>query len=376
LPALPPPLHDQSAVHINFVDDAAGLDRALQALAPAPTLYLDTEFHAERRYAPQLLLVQIAAGPDAVWVIDPLHAPLAALGPALQGKTWAAHGASVDLRLLHAHTGARPARLLDTQLLGGLAGARWPAQLGALCARFLGDAPEKGQALTDWSARPLRADQLRYAVEDVLSVIRLTAAPALQPRRGWALDLGDELIESALQEPNPDEAWISLDVAAELDAPTRAALHQLCAWREATARARDLPPHQLLPLAQLLDLARRRPAELEGLRANRRLPRSLIQRDGAEILAELAAARRAPATPEPVAPAIRARSTRLQAWAEAVGAELGIAPGLLLPPGLAIALAAGESPAIGWREAAIGGDLQAYLQGRTGLTVDGRRAPI
>ena len=39
-------------------------------------LGLDTEFHSERRYHPELMLVQIANRKGDVWIVDPKTVPM------------------------------------------------------------------------------------------------------------------------------------------------------------------------------------------------------------------------------------------------------------------------------------------------------------
>jgi ribonuclease D len=86
-------------------------------------------------------------------------------------------------------TGAPLGPVFDTQVAAGLLG--FPAQIGyaELVRQLLGVELAKGHARTDWARRPLSAEQLAYAADDVrylpalaaLLAERLTAAG----RRGW-----------------------------------------------------------------------------------------------------------------------------------------------------------------------------------------------
>jgi ribonuclease D len=348
------------------------LDALLHALIPLPSLALDTEFHAERRYLPALLLVQIAAPDGRAWVIDPLAVPLTGLGPALAGKEWITHGGAQDLRLLHAATGALPGRLLDTQLLAGLSGLPWPARLGDLAQAVLGEPVDKGAALEDWSRRPLPPHQLSYALADARVTLRLAEALRAAPgaRLDWAYAAGEELVNDALR-VNTDWQWQNMEVAARLDGPARAALSALLAWREAEAEAQNIPPHQIFTNPMALDLARRAPTDLGALARNRRLPPQLQKKHGAALVALIQRAAHAEPPPGPTVQSL-ALSRALSVWAEIAGPALGIAAGLALPEPLRGAIALrGRGALQGWREEALGARLEAFLEGREQIGVAG-----
>jgi ribonuclease D len=348
------------------------LDALVAELRPLPLLAVDTEFHAERRYLPALLLVQLAAPDGRAWVIDPLAVPLTGLGPALDGKEWITHGGTQDVRLLHAATGALPGRLLDTQLLAGLSGLPWPARLGDLAQAVLGEPIDKGAALEDWSRRPLPPHQLSYALTDARVTLRLADALRSAPgaRLDWAYAAGQELVNDALQ-VNTDAQWQQLEVAARLDGPARATLSALLAWREVEAEAQNIPPHQIFTNPMALDLARRAPADLGALARNRRLPPQLQKKHGAALVGLIQKAAHAPPPPGPTVQSL-ALSRALAVWAEIAGPALGIAAGLALPEPLRGALALhGRSALRGWRAEALGDRLVAFLDGRELISAAG-----
>ena len=140
----------------------------------ATLLGLDTEFHAERRYTPLLLLVQIQI-PDAdTWIIDPtkpIHIP--SLRECLLDKAWVVHGGRFDLILLNLFLGDLPPLVWDTQIAAGLLELKYPAPYGHLVEKYLGLCLPKQGALSNWTQRPLTELQLQYAAEDVIHLIPL-----------------------------------------------------------------------------------------------------------------------------------------------------------------------------------------------------------
>jgi len=363
------------------IDTNAGLKALLDKLGRPDLLALDTEFHSERRYRPQLLLVQLAVRGGPVWTIDPCAVDLTLLAPILTGATWLVHGGSWDVSLLSKATGARPGALLDTQLLAAFAGMSFPARLSSLARDVLDEQVDKGATLSDWSRRPLSPEQLAYARADVSVLFaladalleRVDALDATVPTRAgrrWALQAGMELVEAALAPSSPNHHWRQLDIAPGFDAPTRCALHTLYTWRDAEAARRNSPPHFVLSPGIALDLARRRPTDLAGLRANRRIPQGLLKRHGATLLRLLDESTRLSEIPPPVVRGPAARIALVQALREVEGERMGIAPKLLLPPEM-IHRAAGEGAVAitGWRKEAISEAIGDLLAGRSTLRV-------
>lgn len=363
-----------------LVDTARCLADACAAIEQLSRVGIDTEFHSERRYRPELMLVQIAADDGRAWVVDPRALDLAPLARALTGRTWVAFAGDTDVALL-LREGARPEALHDPQVLAGLCGFRWPLGLAALSADVLGVTVDKTNALSDWSRRPLDSTQLVYAADDARLALQLWDAlldRASEQHVAWALQEGVDRVEAAGAPPNPDRDWQRLRVAPRLDDDTRRALQHLSAWRNHQAEETGQPPWNILPNAILLDIARRHPTSLDDMRRNRRMSPGLIKRHGVALLDALNRAKADP-SPPPVAqaPDRDHRRTLLLAWAVAAGRSQGIAPELLMSEALADAIAnTGATALMGWRRQATGEHLDAFLAGRVAVSVDGWRPQL
>jgi ribonuclease D len=363
-----------------LVDTARALEEACAAIELLPRVGIDTEFHAERRYRPELMLVQIAADDGRAWVVDPRALDLAPLARALTGRDWVAFAADTDVALL-LREGARPGALFDPQLLSGLCGFGWPLGLAALCASVLGVTVDKTDALSDWSRRPLDSAQLGYAADDARLALRLWDAlcsGASEQQVGWALQEGAARVEAAATPPDPDRDWKRLRVAPRLDDATRRSLHHLSAWRMSHAEATGQPPWNVVPNGILLDIARRNLTTIEAMRRHRRIAPGLIKRHGAALLDAMEHARADTSPPPPAqSPDRDQRRALLLAWAVVVGPSRGIAPDLLMSEALANDIAnTGASALVGWRRQATGEHLDAFLSGRAGMTVDGWRPQL
>lgn len=362
-----------------FLDDSDAVvalaDELARRCPPGGRLALDTEFHTERRFHPELLLLQLALPDGACWLIDPTRADLTPLAPVLADRAWVAHGAQADVSILHAVLGIRPAALWDTQALGGLCGLGYPRRLEDLTTAVLGDAGPPGATLTDWSQRPLTAAQLRYAAADAHLALRLVDAlePTLDDRRrGWWAAIGAERVAEAVAPQDPDRSWMRLGIAPTLDTRTRQVLAELCRWRDEEAALRDRPPGYILPEAVLLDVARRRPSTVAELAENRRASQGLLRKHGRTVLDRIARSRDRP-VPPPLQPAEVRCAAALQTLAQALEADGGIAADLALPRPLSWAVAQGGTSAlIGWRREFLAAPIEAFLAGSTGLIWTGQ----
>ena len=141
-----------------WIDAQAELAELVRTLAGEPRYALDTEFHGERSYWPHLALIQIA-WPEGVALVDPLTVDPAPLGELLAGDgCMVAHAADQDLTILERACGCAPSKLFDTQVAAGFIGMGTPS-LAATVEKLLGTRLTKGDRLTDWTRRPLSADQ-------------------------------------------------------------------------------------------------------------------------------------------------------------------------------------------------------------------------
>jgi ribonuclease D len=343
-------------------------------LAGEARVGLDTEFLRERTYRPQLCLLQLASAVDAVCV-DPLALPdLAPLAGVLAAASVVKvmHASRQDLEVLLPHTGlVRP--VFDTQIAAALTGL--PAQVGYAEAvrRLFGRELAKSHTRADWSRRPLSAEQLEYALDDVRYLLPLAAHLSEQLERlgrlGW---LSEEL--AALADPRglttePDSAWLRIRGLHGLD-PARARLARaLAAWRERRALEYDRPRGWILADNVLRAIVLEVPRTLEELGRIADMPPAVVRRRGSELLGEVRAAGvpdPAPAAPgRPRSdPAAAALVKKLAAIIQAAAAELNLVPEVLATRRDLEQLAAGSRDGAllrGWRRALIGERLLAAL---------------
>ena len=278
-----------------LVETPEDLSAALEELAHAKVLTVDTEFFWERTYDPLLCLVQVAArdpqGKLTGFAIDPLAVDIDPLLRFLAEPTRLKvfHAARIDLEILNRMLGATLAPVYDTQRAAALLGFGHQVGYARLVEELVGKKPEKGEQYSDWSKRPLRDAQIDYALADVIPLMKcyeaLEGLLARSGRRAWLDEEQAPLTDPASYAPIPDrERYLKVKGSRALDRTSLAVLRELAAWREDNARGRDIRPGFVLKDPALLALARKQPTTKQGLEAVRGLHSSLVRRNGDALL--------------------------------------------------------------------------------------------
>ena len=374
-----PPSPDVNRIQTVLVEESDRLAAALEPLASLDHVAIDTEFMRERTYYPQLCLIQVANAAGCV-LIDPLAVerldPLCTLLRD-RGRMKVLHAARQDLEVLALALGFIPGPIFDTQLAAGLIGM--PAQVGygELVRRQLGSELVKGHARTDWARRPLSAEQLHYAADDVRYLVPLHAdlcrALADRGRLDWLFEETLRLEDPELYAVAPEQAWRRLKGLERLRPQQRAAARALAGWREALARTSDKPRGWILSDEALRALSESLPRSRQDLDGIASLPPGVVRKRGDQLLELLDQAIRempegevAPATTRPPPDKV-AKVTELMRLVRAAAAPLDISPELLPTRRDVERLVYSEDPgslARGWRAEAIGRELVAAAGSR------------
>ena len=361
---------------IRLVQNAGALKQVVDQLQDCDGLAIDTEFHAERRHEPELMLIQVNNLRGSTWIIDPLAIDIAPLGPLIGNHHVVLHSGAQDLAILWRETQQRPPSVFDVQLAAGLVGMRHPMRLNDLVVHLLEVPMDKGETLSDWSTRPLSNQQVAYAVGDVKVLgplaEQLHARLDALNRTHWLREECEALIERSCRPSETAHTWVHWDIAPRLDPHVQRTLGCLFEWRNQKGRDKGQPASFMLSDGLALDIARRQPQNLAELAANRRIPQGLIRRLGAEIVAVVRHVQdhdiELPRVPSPTD---FRRAQAIQLWAEAWGEAHNVAPSLVMSAPLANELAReGTSALYGWRAEAFAEDIESYLTGRVHLGIN------
>lgn len=356
-----------------LIASRAALEDLVGDLQGESAIGVDTEFLRERTYRAELCLLQLTTRKGPVCV-DPLaFEDLRLLTPLFgSGAPKVMHAGRQDLEVLWPVIGAL-APIFDTQVAAALAGH--PAQIGyaELVRRLLGIDLPKGQTRTDWSRRPLSAEQVDYALDDVryLLPLRETLGSTLDQlgRSDW---LAEDL--AALEDPraleiDPEQAWRRFKGVEEWDAGRLSLLRALAAWRERRAISRNRPRGWILEDGVLREIVMRIPRDRESLSRIAEMPEGVVKHSGDELLALIEAAglsRPPPPLPPRTRPdpAFVANVKRLAGVVQSAANELSLASEVLATRKDLEAIARGSEPESvlgGWRAERLADRLRAAL---------------
>jgi ribonuclease D len=272
-------------VQYDHITTERDLKKFCRELADEPSIAFDTEFVSEHTHRPQLCLVQVAAG-NRLAVIDPQKIEHQNLKPfwellASEGHDTLVHAGREELLFCLESVGRPPNRLFDVQIAAGLVGYEYPAGYGSLMFKLLGRRPDKGETRTDWRRRPLSERQITYALDDVRHLAemaaKLRASLERLGRETWmASEMGawqDEIVTASLT-----ERWWRVAGTSGLSRRSLAVVRELWRWREGEARRRDCPTRRVLRDDLIVELSKRRSADVRQIRAVRGMERGDLQR--------------------------------------------------------------------------------------------------
>lgn len=385
-------------MNVQLIDEEAPFARLCEVVAKAERVALDTEFHNERSYSARLMVVQIAIDDD-VALVDPLrlHA-LQPLADALASRTVVGHALQSDLKIFAERFDRLPARAYDTQLAAAFSGYGMSISLADLVQNVAGVRLRKSQTVSDWSARPLSAQQIEYLVDDVRHLFtlqdRLSEGLARSGRLDWFEEEVRTLVDPARYAVDPERLYLRISGAMRMNRRELGILREVAVVRDRLACDRDVPLKYIIPDDVMAAIVHLRPVAREDLAQLRRLDAGARRSYGDRIVEAVARGLALPDAELPHKPARPPGSDReaivacLSVLVNAIAAEHDLPSSLLLPraaleriarelprtPAALARLAIGDDETMsgaGWRGALIAEPLHALLEGKTALAIEG-----
>lgn len=376
-----------------YITTPEALIVACDTLKNAKVLCVDTEFHREKTYYAQFALLQIGCN-ESTYIIDPVQItdlkPLwdIILNPDIL-KVF--HAGRQDLEIILEHAGALPLPMFDTQIAAALLGYGQQVGFGNLVQRLVKKELAKGESFSDWLNRPLTAQQLKYAADDVIYLMPIYQAlkEELQARKRftWLDEEQAKLTSLSTYQIDKDEIFWRVKGSNKLKPKHLAALRELAAWRETQAQKKDLPRRRLISDEALLELAKRDHLNLDIMGRMRGLNAGVIRKFGDTWLQLWQKGMDCPEDQRPKLPSRKSNTsgtdlrldlldTLLRLKAE----EASIAPAILANKSELSALASwghnckAETPDLpvlkGWRSELVGSTLLQLLRGEICLRLD------
>ncbi len=346
------------------IDTRAGLDALAQDLLSEKVIAVDTEADSFYHYFDKTCLIQIATRRQ-IYLVDPLAlggpAELAPLAPVLASPDICKifHAAEYDIFVLKRDCGFRFQNLFDTMISAQLLG--YPSVgLASLAKRHFDVDLPKDEQRSDWSLRPLTAQQMNYAAADVLYLLPLAEKVRKELRKAhrdsWAEEEFEALCERQWPEREFDAlGYLRIKGARRLDSRGLSVLRELYVMRDKRAREIDRPPFKVLGNRTLLEIAELMPVRLPDLGQIKGITELILRRLGSEVITAVRNGRKTDHGPIPrLGGPTRRRMDRhaerrlheLKKWRAERSQQLAIDPGVLCPNSAleAIAVRAPQQP--------------------------------
>jgi len=225
---------------------------------------VDTEFFREKTYNAKLCLVQLGIAEHQycidVLAIDDLSLLIDLFADLNVLKLF--HAARQDMEVIYQTLGVLPKPIFDTQLAAAFCGSDMQIGYGGLVLDRLGVDLPKTQSRTDWTRRPLSAEQVDYAGDDVAHLRALYDMALKDLEVSAKRDWYDAELQSYYDIDkyviDPAQAYKRIS-GGGLRIAQQYTLKALAEWREVTAQQRDIPRSWVLRDEKLFDLATKRP---------------------------------------------------------------------------------------------------------------------
>ncbi|GFO75723.1 ribonuclease D [Bathymodiolus platifrons methanotrophic gill symbiont] len=371
---------------IQFIDSVAELQDLCQKMKSEPWLAIDTEFLREKTYYPKFCLLQIAT---LEWVacVDPiaLEGHLDELFSIINDPAIikVLHSCRQDVEIFYQLSGKLPAPVYDTQIVAPLLGFQENTGYAMLVSGFLNINLSKIHTRTDWSQRPLSADQVQYAADDVIYLAQIyqMMQQKLQAlgRQDWLKEDFEQLMNEELYDIPPENAWLKIRGKNKLTGKQLAIVQVLAEWREQVAKKDNRPKNWILRDELILDMAKLQPDNLQSLSEIRGMNDGFVRRSGKQICQLIVKAKDLPG--------LKLKSKGSNKKTQQQEAVLDILTGVvrlradensLNPVILAtrkeleqLILDDQDSPLLhGWRYSMVGQELQELLLGKVSVSID------
>jgi ribonuclease D len=276
-----------------WIDRPEELPALWEHLSNADLIAIDTESDQMHAYRPALCLLQIATRHREV-VLDPLNMPEGALTPlsaclAAPTTVKIIHAADNDMRLLQRQFGFRVNNLFDTQEAARFLN-HTRTGLASLLDHYLNIAHNKKFQQTNWRYRPLHPDAIEYAGMDVRHLIELRSRliDALEERcLTVPFTQNCEAMTRRDYDPSASfniEHFRKMRGAKDIRGRSRALLRALYGWRHTVCERINRSPFMVIEDYLLMEIATKKPRNLEALEAIKRLSNAVIRRYGRAII--------------------------------------------------------------------------------------------
>ena len=224
-------------------------------------LAIDTEFRRVDSYLPELCLIQIATK-DKLECIDVMSLDnLEPLFVKLYGKKtqWIVHSARQDIEALYSLSNRIPSAIFDTQIAASF--LNYPLQISyqSLTESLEDVRLEKKFTRFDWKKRPLPADVLQYALDDVKYLMpifnKLSKKLIEHGKLEWVEEDCQFLLKKETYSPNLKQIIKKTKGISKISKKHLDMAINIILWRESIAQKKNKPRKWIMSDEKIINYA-------------------------------------------------------------------------------------------------------------------------
>jgi len=329
---------------VPLIETTPDLKKALKGIESEKRVGFDLEADSMYHFSEKVCLLQVASKNTAFAIDTVKLRDLSVLKPLFIRKDVMKifHGADYDVRSLFRDFGIEIKNLFDTELASRFLGIKETGLEAVLRNRFDLKLEKKYQK-KDWSQRPLSADMLNYALNDVRHLVSLSEILEKElddiGRLSWVEEECEILCRVRSSEDNGDPLFLKFKGAGKLKPETLAVLEALLRFRKEAAQKKDRPLFKIMGNNSILKLAETKPDSLKKIMNTDALSQRQLDIYGKDLVGVISKAVKIPENMLPVYPRKTAfyvsesaarRIEALKIWRDKKAVKLNIDPGLLL----------------------------------------------
>ncbi len=273
-----------------FLETQIAFDEFVTTNQSITWLAYDTEFIMEKRFYPDLCLIQVATE-VGTYLIDSIKIKdLGGLMSMMENPDILkiTHAGENDYRIFYKLFGVLPKNIFDTQVADGFMNPQYPMSFKDLVWKYLKVSLQKGFKVSDWRKRPLTEKQLDYALDDVIYLYelyqKLKAKLDERGRFDWVMQECQLLGEADYYEKDPYKDLAKSRTFSSLRKKEKLFLIRLMDWRIALAKRKNISKKMVLDTKIMYEIAKSMGVSKKALQSHRIIPNWVTTKHWDEFL--------------------------------------------------------------------------------------------
>ena len=235
----------------------------LDSIKKTTVISIDIEFMRRNTFFPEPCVIQISNGEHHACVDLMLDIDFKKIFKDIfnEEKVVVLHSCRQDLEILYMILGYIPKNIFDTQFAASFLGYKYQIGYAGLMNEVYQIEIDKTEKMTNWKKRPLTAEQIDYALNDVVYLNKLHGELEKQLIATGKIDYFNEEFENFINdidwEPKTEMAWKRIKTINNLDEDEKNIVKLISVWREEKAINLNLPRNWILTEKEILEISRK-----------------------------------------------------------------------------------------------------------------------